>query len=534
MADPGKKSWPLLVLIVALSLAARALFAFSVDIFQDEAIYWCQAGEGLSFVPHPPGTALLMRLGLAVFGHGSVPGLRLGSVLAGTGFLLMTYILGREFGGRTAGLWAAAMAAVCPLFVALTALATPDAPLLMLWLTFVWVAWRAFRTGRARWWAATAVVLAAGLYTKYMMVLALPSLVLALWATSEGRLVLRRARTWVALLGGLAAFAVPFLAWDGYRGWPALRYHLVARHHWAFQFGLLFDYVLRHLGAISPILMVSALWACARWARLCRKGDARGAWLASFCGVPVLFFLMPSIATERTMIRVHWDAIGYAVGMVGFACLLSETGIHLRQLRRRRSIAILGVGLAAIISTGGLSAALAPQLAVRAGLKPPTSRMLGWADLARCVRDIEARSTTPPSFIAADSFRTALPLAFYLDTRRDIYSLQHERNVRYGLRGELGEWGMDEAHLIAEQAGRDGIYVHRFRPSDRPDVERLPDRVYRLCTSLDKEGDVRIVIRGRTIVHFGVYRLHGLTAPQDPSGGAQGTEQPAGQGMEDE
>jgi len=450
-----------------------------------------------------------MRLGLALLGRG-VAGLRVTSLLAGTGVVLLGYVLARQMAGRRAGLWAAGLVAACPLMTALGAVGTPDAPLLFFWLLFVCVSRQAVRTGRATWWVAAGVALAAGLYTKYMMVLVLPSLALAMLCTAAGRRALRRAAPWLALSGGFLAFAVPFLIWDGRHGWPTLQYHLRGRHVLHPELRSSVMYVFAHVGAVSPVLFGAVVWGMVRWFRRWRRGDERGAWLVSFFAVPVAFFLLPSVLTVRLMIRVHWDSMAYAVGLVGLACLMHEAGLRGRALRRRRRWACAGTGLAALVTAMALTLCIWPGLAVAAGMEPPTTRILGWRGLGERVQALRAGWDGPEPFVLAESFRTILPVAFYLDERDDVYSLWHYRNVRYGLVEQMRAWGIDERALAARCQGRDGIYVHEFHFSSHEQAEDPPDHIYRLVDELETLGDYYVEVGGRRVKHFGLFRIRDL------------------------
>jgi len=91
------------VAIAAASLAIRAAFAATSDIFQDEGFYWWTAYSRVSFSPHPPLLPLLVRCGMAILGHG-VLGVRAGSLLWGTGAVVLSYLLGRDMYSRRTGL----------------------------------------------------------------------------------------------------------------------------------------------------------------------------------------------------------------------------------------------------------------------------------------------------------------------------------------------------------------------------------------------------------------------------------------------
>ena len=113
-------------LIALASLGVRVAMAARCGIFQDEGIYWWDAHyTGVGFCPSPPVSATAVVLGEALLGSG-VLGLRAGALLAGTAIIVMAYGIARELFGRRAGLWAAGLAAVCPFFVALGTVTTPE------------------------------------------------------------------------------------------------------------------------------------------------------------------------------------------------------------------------------------------------------------------------------------------------------------------------------------------------------------------------------------------------------------------------
>jgi len=115
-------------------------------------------------LPHPPVVPQMVWLFGELLGDGTFA-LRLGSLLCGTGSIVLAYLLGHDLYSGRAGLWAAALTASTPFLVAIHTVATPDSPLVFLWLLFMWVTWRAVQSGRTAWWLTCGVVFALGLYT---------------------------------------------------------------------------------------------------------------------------------------------------------------------------------------------------------------------------------------------------------------------------------------------------------------------------------------------------------------------------------
>lgn len=521
--DKGmRRELAIVAAIAAVSLALRAAFALSTDLLPDEALYAWTGTQGISFCPHPPVLPMTIRLGQALFGRGMLA-LRWGTLLWGTAGIVMAYVLGRRLYGGRAGVWAAGLFAVCPLFLAAGALATPDAPLLVLWLLLMYTGWRAMESGGAAWWLATGVVLAAGLYTKYMMVLALPAGLAAMLVTREGRGQLRRPWPWVGALLGLAMFVPVFLLWDWRNDWTALKYHLVTRHHWVWRTDGGPEYVLGHALFISPVLWVGALaallWAWRRW----RGGDARGAWVAAFGLAPIAFFLVPSIFTRRHFTREHWDAVGYAAAIVVLAGYLADASAPERSQRRRRLWGNVGVGIALLIGGTVLLGALMPNATARLGVRPTMFRALGWRELSAHVRDVMREHEADHLLLAGDSWITALSLDFYLGGEAHVYTLPNGRNERYGLVEQIHRWGLDWQSLVGGHAGRNVLYVHAYDGPEPDPTDYGLSVLPRMFALVEPAGDFTVEAGGRQLKCFGLFICRGLRAEVAPGRGPAGS-----------
>jgi len=498
--------------IAAASLALRTAFALSTDLLQDEALYAWTGSQGIAFCPHPPALPTMIRLGQVVLGRGMLA-LRWGPLLWGTVGVALAYVVGRELYGGRAGVWAAGFLAACPIFVAAGTLAIPDGPLAALWLLAMFVGWRALRSGRPAWWLAAGLVLAAGLYTKYMMALAVPAALAAMLATSAGRAQLRRPWPWAGVLLGVGLFAPVFIFWDSRNGWAALRYHLVARHHWTWKTDGVPEYVFGHLLFISPVLCVAGLVALL-WAwRRGRAGDARGTWVAAFGLVPILFFLPPCILTERFFTREHWDAIGYVGATVALAGWVADPCAPERFAHRRLVWGKLAVGVAAVISAGALLAGVTSGATARLGMRPVMYRTLGWSELAQHVDAVRRANGPEHLFLLGDSWITALSLDFYLGNETHAYALPDKRNARYGLVEQLERWGLDWRTLVRDHAGEDGLYVEAYsRTRSRRAHDPPPAGLLWLFRSVEPAGQFYVERSGRRLRRFGLFVCRGLRA----------------------
>ncbi len=163
-----------------------------------------------------------------------------------------------------------------------------------------------------------------------------------------------------------------------------------------------------------------------------------------------------------------------------------------------------------LISGALLIACLFPGLAVTVGAKPPTTKMLGWKDLASRVRQVEQRSWDAPHFILTNYFGTALCLGFERRSRDGLYTITTGHTRRYGLKGQLADWGMDQSHFMSERQGQEAIYIHEFRHPHAPKKRHFPDRVFRYFKKLEPLDEVLVKVNDRIIRRFGIYRAYGM------------------------
>ena len=180
------------------SCALRLGLAARWDVLADEAYYWSWGQDpALGYFDHPPLLAWLLAPwpphALAI----RLPGWLITSV--GGGALVMTTPHPRTL---------AALLAVLPPMWLWGTLATPDAPLLGLWMLAV----AAATHGR---WGATAALTGLAALAKY------PGLALAALAVTAPRLATRRPSTWLGIAVAVAV-VLPHAAWSFTSGHPSL------------------------------------------------------------------------------------------------------------------------------------------------------------------------------------------------------------------------------------------------------------------------------------------------------------------------
>ncbi|MFC5289948.1 glycosyltransferase family 39 protein [Actinokineospora guangxiensis] len=189
------------------------------DYHRDE-LYFRILEPAWGYVDQPPLTPLLARVSVALFGD-TLTAVRVPAILAAAAVVVVVALLVREFGGRAGaqamGAWGVgfAMAPLSSGHVLLTA--SVD---VVVWLVVVLFAVKAVVREQPRWWLAVGVAVGIGFYNKYLVVLLLVGIAVAMLVTGP-RGPLRSGWLWAGV--GLAVvIAAPNLVYQLANGWPQL------------------------------------------------------------------------------------------------------------------------------------------------------------------------------------------------------------------------------------------------------------------------------------------------------------------------
>ncbi|KRT77655.1 MAG: hypothetical protein XU14_C0008G0043 [Armatimonadetes bacterium CSP1-3] len=173
---------------------------------------------------HPPLHYVLLHVWMALFGSGEAS-IRIPSVLASVGAILLTFFLGRRLAGDRVGLLAAALLAVSPFQVTSAQEARMYPFLTLFGLGASYALWLALEEGRRRHWTAYALLMVLALYTHHFAFLLLGAQAVYVLATYRRKAAVGR---WFLSLAVVAVAYLPlvptFLAQMGTgRGWPDFR-----------------------------------------------------------------------------------------------------------------------------------------------------------------------------------------------------------------------------------------------------------------------------------------------------------------------
>ncbi|TDD21855.1 glycosyltransferase family 39 protein [Kribbella turkmenica] len=190
--------------------------------YHRDELYFIVAGQKLDwgYVDQPPLTPLLARVSTTLFGDTPM-GLRVVSTLTSAVTVIVVALIAREFGSSRGGQVVAAVCAAASGFLLgvghMVSTATFD---LLAWMLICLFAVKLLRTGDGRWWLALGLTAGIALQNKYLVVLPVGALLLALLIAGP-RSVLRS--RW--LLAGVAVagiVALPNVLWQFQHDWPQL------------------------------------------------------------------------------------------------------------------------------------------------------------------------------------------------------------------------------------------------------------------------------------------------------------------------
>lgn len=218
----------------APAFAARSVFAVAGALaailtalsgrygYHRDELYFLVAGDKLAwgYVDQPPLTPLIARVSTELFGNTPM-GLRVISTLASAATVIVVALLAREFGSNRPGQVVAAVCAAISGFLPgvghMVSTATYD---LLAWMLIALFAVKLLRTDDRRWWLALGLTAGIALENKYLVVLPIAALLVALLIVGPRQVL----RSWW-LLGGIAIaglVALPNLIWQFQHDWPQL------------------------------------------------------------------------------------------------------------------------------------------------------------------------------------------------------------------------------------------------------------------------------------------------------------------------
>src|SRR5438105_8065072 len=217
---------------IALLVAAKVGITMAVtDRYgwhRDELYYLASSRHlSLGYVDYPPVTPLLARLDQFIF-PGSLPGLRLLTVLAGAAVIVIAALIARELGGNRLAQGLTGLAVlISPEFVGTNILFQTVSFDQVVWAMACLLFVRLLRGAHPREWLLLGLVFGVGLETKYTVIGLGVAMLIGLVVTKQRRLLASR---WPWLGFGLPVLLLlPNIAWQLGYNWDSVAYTLQHR-----------------------------------------------------------------------------------------------------------------------------------------------------------------------------------------------------------------------------------------------------------------------------------------------------------------
>lgn len=372
-----------------LITAAKLVVAARLPLFVDEAFYW-QEGQHLAaaYSDLPGLTAWLARLGVEIGGH-HVLALRLPFLAIGALLPLLVARIATRWFGNVAGWQAGSLTLLMPLSATLGLLAVPDVPMALAAVICLHAGARLLHNVDASSAMKLALGLLIGALSHYRFIGVIGVGFIALLALPQGRRMLADPRVWVALAVGVLAW-LPLLAWNADNHDAGLKFQVVERHPWTFEWDGLWFLVIQPM-LVTPILCI-AMWKVAL-AGTRSGGGARVQWryFGLVGGVSTLGIFLLGFFTDVERISFHWPLPGYLALLVAVPVVLNGWPRWLRRTGWWLAAAgtVLAFGYYLMASTPALREQMAGSKYYRATL--PAGSRWPWRCVTNCGRCRRAR-----------------------------------------------------------------------------------------------------------------------------------------------
>lgn len=442
----GFSRWrALFVIAFAVLCVVKIMLAASLSPFGDEAFYWQESRRlAWGYSDLPPLTALLIRVGESVAGHG-VFGMRWPFLLIGSCLPWLVRAFAREAFDERTGWQAGLLCLIVPLAGSLGVLALPDVPLTVAIMAAMVSLMRALDRDYLRDWLLLGLSLGVCWLTHYRAAMPMLAGLLFCVMTPRGRAQWRRPGLWMAL--AVAALGlIPLVISNWQQQAAGLTFQLVERNPWTFHADALVQ-PLEQAVACTPMLYVLLLWSA--WVCWRRRGEGRP-WdliaIVSSCFIVVYFVL--GLFADDVRFRAHWPLPGYLPLLAALPVLLRERRPW-RQAWLSVAFAMAAAGLMGGLGYLGLAAS-DHGARVLAGLKAFPARFVGWRESGEVARGLIAAH---PAVLVADNFMLAAEIDFQLGGSVPVYVLDNPLNVKHGRAPQLAWWQLDEAALRRRHGG---------------------------------------------------------------------------------
>ncbi len=442
-------------------MALRVAFGTALGLGVDES-YMVASGRVLSlgYYDHPPIAWWLSWAAAHLFGSEAAVIVRLPFIALFAVSTWLMYRLGCAIAGARAGLWAAVLLNVSPVFGVTTGTwVLPDGPLDCALLGAALCLVNALERGTLGWWLGAGLCAGAALLSKYSAALTVLGVFLYLLTSRQHRQLLTTIGPWLAALVAGAMF-VPVLVWNAHHDWASFAFQAGRAEGRQFQ---LFAPLVTFAGEALFVLPWIWLPMMAVLIVALRRGpEAWRSWLLSWLALPPIAVFAVVSAWSSQRVLFHWAAPGY---LMLFPLLGDAVARRIGQPAVRWTL----VGTGAFVVLG--AAVVASQVrwgwlhAVIVDIAPsdPTIQAVDWTSLGD--------GLPPDALVGVPNWRDAGKIGYALGPRVTTVCLSLDCR-QFGLTWPAHRFiGADLLIFVPEHADR--VAIELARAFDR--VERLPD-----------------------------------------------------------
>ncbi|GMT42316.1 MAG: hypothetical protein IEMM0002_0727 [bacterium] len=473
----------------------RLFTAGSFELSLDEGYYWLWSKHlAAGYYDHPPMVAYVVAL-TTLFSDAEFF-IRLGPV---AGALVSSLILYRLavclFDDERAGFYAVLIANITLVFTVGALIATPDAPLIPLYiagmLLFLWAA-RSEPGKRKSYavWIAAGAAAGGALLSKYTAAFFFPCAFLYLLVSPNCRLWLKRPEPYIGAVVSFLVF-LPVIVWNARHDWVSLAFQ--ASHGLSSVKGNPFELFAEFAGfqivlysiGIFFFLFAAGISLAGKLfipspspsSGLDPRAGEAALFLFSFSFPILLFFVLNSF---RTRIEGNWPILGFIPLMVqagGMAATWKELSAQMRLFKFAAAIAVLMLIV--------LHVQIINPVIPHPQRYEISRRIYGWKFLAEKVD--HARKKIDAAFLVSNRYQIASLITYYADPPINAYLPGKNGDLRfYFLPHPDGYKGKNALYLTEE--GRD----------DSAKIAPLFER-------MEKTGTIDIVRKGELIRRFTLY-----------------------------
>ena len=414
--------------VVALVLLRLVAAAWTPLTF-DEAYYWIWSKHlAFGYYDHPPGVALVIRLGTMIAGDTEL-GVRLVSILLA---LPMSFAVYRSaeilFGGQRVAATATILLNATLMAAVGTLVVTPDAPLLVASSFVLFFLAKVLESGRGAWWLAVGAAAGLALVSKYTALFFGPAILI--WLISVAGLRRWLKSPWL-YLGGLVALAIfsPVIVWNADHHWVSFIKQLGRGEVTDFRLAFIGELIPTQIAFATPLVFI--LGAMGLYALARREGGALAsrALINAMFWTITLYFLWHSL---HARVEANWFAPVYPPLAIAAAAAANVTRWE-RIPQRIVSFCLRFASPVGVLMFAGLM--VQANTGVLSGYRRDAtvrSVGVGWDILAANVEFTRARAGA--SCVLAPDYGTASWLTFYLPKGTCV--IQPTQRIRWINMGE--------------------------------------------------------------------------------------------------